>query len=304
MEHFAKTETLFDLLLKKWDVLIELRQILHLPYLTTVLLQKNDFTLSDFFGCLKIISMKLDQIIQSSNRKHTNLAKSLQQCLNERKHKLTENPLMLCALFLDPRYKCEIYSEPEKVRFVKLTIENLWKQILTVKNAGRSQTNVVDKTGATNTTTDNVEDLFDELDQQYSLMGIQSGAIGQSFSSMDHSNFSRNESNISAALYKYEECISGARVKSSESVHHFWENNKTEYGSELYEIACIIFAIPPTQASVERCFSALKFLFTEYRCNLAEDLLESLMLSHLNPEFYYLVKELDIAKLEQRLCEE
>lgn len=82
---------------------------------------------------------------------------------------------------------------------------------------------------------------------------------------------------------------------------HFGKKNKTQFGSELYEISSIIFAVPPTQASVERSFSALKYLFSEYRYNLAEDLLECCLLIHLNPEFYYMVKELDIKRVEENL---
>lgn len=44
----------------------------------------------------------------------------------------------------------------------------------------------------------------------------------------------------------------------------------------------------------------LKFLFLDNRYNLAEDMLENLMLVHLNPEFYYKVKDLEIKQLVEQ----
>lgn len=61
--------------MRKWDVLDEMKKILLVPYLTTVLLQRNDFTLSDFYGCLQIIELKLKQLVQSAQL--TNLAQRL-----------------------------------------------------------------------------------------------------------------------------------------------------------------------------------------------------------------------------------
>lgn len=93
------------LLLEKWDVLKEIKATLHLPYLSTVMLQRENFTLSDFYGFVKIMEMKLNQAISDAQNTHTNLAENMKKCLDERKIRLIETPLMLCAIFLDPRYK-------------------------------------------------------------------------------------------------------------------------------------------------------------------------------------------------------
>lgn len=276
-----------------------MKQILHLPYLCTILLQKADFTLSDFFGCIRIMNMKLSQILNDTNQRHTKLAEKLELCLNERKGILLQNPLMLCATFLDPRYKCDIESNPEKVVLVKLTLENIWSRIKTVKYGDATHDETL-SVGAENIAEESVFDLYEQLDQQYDAMGLKSGSADQNFASVNEPNFSSGKNEISAAIFRYEQFLAGARMKTSESIHDFWEVNKKKFGLELYEIANVIFAIPPTQATVERSFSALKFMFTDQRYNLDKDLLESCLLIHLNVELYYFVKQLDIKQIEKK----
>lgn len=133
IEHFAMTEQSVDLLLKRWHILEELQSVLHLPYLSTVMLQTKDYTLSDFYGLLQMMEMKLNQI-KSIPCRYTNLADSLQSKLNKRKKPLIENPLMRCAMYLDPRFKCDIDSHEELVVFVKLTLESVWQRIKAVKS--------------------------------------------------------------------------------------------------------------------------------------------------------------------------
>lgn len=261
----------------------ELNNILHLPYLTTVMLQKKDYTLSDFYGMLQIMNMKLSKMINGPGDNYTTLAVNLQHCLKERKIPLISNPLMRCAMFLDPRFKVDIDSNNELRIFTKLTLQNIWQRIQSVKNdeqrEAESQHTKIRKS------VDNMPELFNELDEEYDQMPSP------------NPDFSKDKNDIAEAIEKYERFVSGRRMKSGKSVHEFWEVNKTTFGAELYEIATIIFAIPPTQSSVERYFSALKYLFEEHRCNLKEHLLECCLLVHLNRDFYEIVKEGDISKV-------
>lgn len=134
IRHFAKKERMCELLLKKWPVLKEMERVLKVPYLTTLMLQKAEFTLSDFFGCLKVITMQLDKIIAEPGRKYTQLAEKLLHALSKRKTKLVDHPLMICALYLDPRYKCEVVNDQNKVKIAKLTLENIWERVKLVNN--------------------------------------------------------------------------------------------------------------------------------------------------------------------------
>lgn len=139
IEHFSKTNKSCKLLLRKLNASEEMKDVLHVPYLTTVLLQKNDFTLSDFYGCFQIIEITLKRMIDSPQRKITNLAQRLMECIYNRKSKLIDTPLMICAIFLDPRYKCTIESNHEKVQLAKMTIERIWNRMKLVNGIDSSE---------------------------------------------------------------------------------------------------------------------------------------------------------------------
>lgn len=282
IEYFAKSNKICQLLLRKWSVLDEMKKILHVPYLTTVLLQRNDFTLSDFHGCVQIIELKLKQMIQSTQCKLTGLAQRMLDSMNKRKSKLIDTPLMLSAVFLDPRYKCTIEKEPEKVQLAKMTIEHLWNRLKFLKGEKEQEVPAAKE--------ESMGAFYAELDLHLN----ESLGLHES-SSTDNFN---NKSMIINAITKYETSISGFRMKSGESIHAFWESKKTEFGV-LYEIASIVFAIPPTQASVERDFSALKYMLTDKRYNLKPELLESLLLIHLNSGFFYQVQSTEIYDKQQ-----
>lgn len=286
VEFFANVEKekSFKLLLKKWNSLCEMKEILHLPYLCTVELQNADFTLTDFYGWLKIMDMKLKKIISDPSKNRTRLATKLLHCLDERKDQLIENPFMQCAIFLDPRFKRDIDGNTVKVQMVKTLLQDIWDLNQSIKQKNIETSPVTDERPSNSS--DKMEDLYAELDE------LQMGEVGTD---------DRNE--IAVAVDTYEAIAAGLRMKSNESIQSFWDSNKTEIGAQLYEIACIIFAIPPTQASVERSFSALKFLFSDYRYGLSEQRLEDLMIVHLNKDLFYLVRDEDLNQCQESFQE-
>lgn len=290
IRYFAKNERMCELLLKKWNVLKELNRVLNVPYLATKMLQKADFTLSDFFGCLKVIKMQLNKIIAEPERKYTRLVENLLHTISQRESKLVDHPLMICALYLDPRYKCEVENNQEKVKLAKLTLEKLWERVQLVKNE-TNETSTEDQVDIETAPKEDMMDFFEQLDEMYGNLGISTGSDNST------ENLNRDKSFIAVALSKYENSIVH-RMKSSESIWPFWEKFKEEFGPELYELAAIIHSIPPTQASVERNFSALKFMLTDRRYNLAEDLLECLLIIHLNRDMYESVRNVEIEKLK------
>lgn len=50
----------------------------------------------------------------------------------------------------------------------------------------------------------------------------------------------------------------------------------------LYKLAYIVLGVPASQVSVERCFSSLKFVLSDYRTRLGEKTLEQIMIVRLN----------------------
>lgn len=79
-------------------------------------------------------------------------------------------------------------------------------------------------------------------------------------------------------------------LPSDASVIEFW-NSMREKNVRLYELAMAIYAIPPTEVQIERDFSKLEFIFSQRRQFLSSDLLEAILLIHLNKDIFFRIKE-------------
>lgn len=55
---------------------------------------------------------------------------------------------------------------------------------------------------------------------------------------------------------------------------------------ELYKLASVVYAIPPTQSTVERAFSSLPIVLTSHRTRLGSDVLQNIFLIRLNNKHY------------------
>lgn len=88
--------------------------------------------------------------------------------------------------------------------------------------------------------------------------------------------------------------------QKSLNILHYWESVK-ETHFELYDLALIVFSVPPTEVQIERDFSCLKHIFTDRRYNLTQKRLESILLIHLNEDLFYKVnkRQIDMLKNEQ-----
>lgn len=60
---------------------------------------------------------------------------------------------------------------------------------------------------------------------------------------------------------------------------------------ELYKLAMVVFAVPPTEVQIERDFSDLKWIFTERRYNLSQARLEAILFLHLNKDLFYKINQ-------------
>lgn len=65
----------------------------------------------------------------------------------------------------------------------------------------------------------------------------------------------------------------------------FWYENK-HYMPELYELSKLVFAVCPTETSVERNFSGLSYILNRYQGNLSDKTLETVMFVRLNKDLF------------------
>lgn len=127
--HFESSERVCALLLKRWDVVLEMVRALKVLYDTTISLQNEKHTLSDFYGDWVLAKIKLDKLaIKQSSSK---IAARLSHAIENRKTELFEKPMMLCAIALDPSF-CSVLSDDQKMQ-AKNELNKLLQRLKAIK---------------------------------------------------------------------------------------------------------------------------------------------------------------------------
>lgn len=77
----------------------------------------------------------------------------------------------------------------------------------------------------------------------------------------------------------------GVKESLNISIFDYWQKN-SQLKPELYKLASIIHAVPPSQTTVERAFSAMALILSPLRTNLSDRNLENSLLIRLNRELF------------------
>lgn len=284
MQQFITIEDnpVFEYLLNNWSKMDEILKVLKTFYDVTINLQKVDCTLSDFYGEWLVCELKL-KILMNDGQLKTNLCNKFVWSMEKRAKDIIKHRGMLCAVFLDPRYRCNLSTS--EIALVKHLLEDAWLEMKKMKEA---QTVIDLSDGDGIVLADGDGDLREDLLEAY---------LQQSSSCLDATNsndmpeviavdadYSMSIAEFMISISNYEE--NTRRIHHSESIRKFWETNKNVY-PELYQVAMVYLAIPPTQSTVERSFSALSFVFNNRRTKLCEENLENIMLMKLNKELVF-----------------
>lgn len=269
---FKDTEELCEIIHKKFDVIEHMHRVLKPLYQATVVLQRTDFTMSDFYATWTQLETSLEKI----ERKYNNdpLASSLLHCLSKRKQKLIDNTTMLCALALDPRF-CKELSSNQKSQAID-SLLSLWRRIQMIPGNG-----------------DIVADS--ELSDSDLEISINNTTILSRFKPKQFEEDCA-ASVLSTNVFVLSDKISSFMCTTHEmpegTIYDFWVQNEKKF-PELFQLSQVIFAICPTQAIVERAFSTLSHIFPSHRNKLNENLLNDIMIISLNEDLFRQVNEED-----------
>ncbi|KAE8741817.1 hypothetical protein FOCC_FOCC012649 [Frankliniella occidentalis] len=260
-----------------WNNAENILESLKPTMLATKILQGEQLTLGDMLGTWleckielkKVGSPLADQIVEAMTKRERRevFAQSNRQRAGQDKvPPLFEYPGFLASIFLDPRY-FTILNE-EEIMTAKIHISQLWAKIEKNKNLGSQQI-------SSDSNPDGGEDPEDELE---AILSAGDGARLQ--------NSLAPSTDIASKLNIY--FRSTPRIRDRKiNILKWWEEKKIEF-PELYEVAVVVHAIPSTQVSVERLFSALRFVMHHLRGNLSAQMIEDLVLILNNS---HLVKE-------------
>lgn len=264
-----------DLLYKKWHIVKETQRTLKPLYQATIVMQKSDFTMSDFYASWEQVEEKLNKYVRKDQG--AQFALLLLQSMAKRKHSLLDNPAMLCALALDPRFCSELDDEQKKIS--KNALLNLWKKMKSFENKkALSHLNPIALDDSGSSTDEDISIASTTVLKDY----MNKKKIAKKF-----------DSNVNQIGEKIDSFISQNHEIPDGTIYDFWIKVQNDF-PELFEMAQIIFAISPTQAIVEQSFSILSHTFPPNRNQLNEKNLDDILVICLNEDLFSIVNDEDV----------
>lgn len=254
---------------RKWKEVHKINEVLKTAAEMTSAMQGIKFTMSDFYGFWIETKLKLGKMTHQ-------LANDLLQQMQSKENILFQNKIMEACLLLDPRYQVVLSEEQRKS--ATYTVLNLFTRVQAVSEAANSD-RLVNASGSLDVINTNVDDIQDNSEEDLLELHLRqceelkgrnkttSHTTGYELVLLDQLNeFGRFD-----------------RVDKRVDVFEYWRiNGKTL--PLLATVADVLFAVPVTQASVERTFSTLKFIFNRLRTNLKGKSLEQIMIIKLNKD--------------------
>lgn len=115
---------------------------------------------------------------------------------------------------------------------------------------------------------------------------------------VDEDIFNQDRDNFLLLLQKFENEFKTIHHKTS--IIDFWKEQKENY-PEIYAVAEILNSIPPSQATVERSFSALAYIYGPLRCRLSKDILSDILMIKLNKGLLRKIFAKELLDLEKKI---
>lgn len=224
VKYFAKKEKACNLLLNKFNILKELIYILKIPYRATLEYQNKNLTLSDVYGRWIAMLLHLNACSSKASFK-TGLAQCLHTALQKRKEVIFSNPLISCALFLDPRFHVVIARDQMKMYEARENLLKIWRR-MHVLHANAQNSNNLEESGKSSI---NGSFEFDEA-----------AAMNQFLGRSEPSEDDNKTIDIEAILDSFQPDA----LPVDSSVLDYWESAKEKH-EELYELALVVFSNHP-----------------------------------------------------------
>lgn len=239
-------------------------------------MQRSDFTMSDFYASWVQAETILSKLVNKGCG--VELASLILDHMHRRKSSLLDNPAMLCAIILDPRFCCELKGDQKKLAID--TTLNLWRKM---------------KASIESRLPSNEESIHEESSEED--ISIHSTTMLRQYMEKKKANDQKKASQTVCTVFEItdeiESFIACQHDVPDGGIYDFWQKNRYTFPG-LYKLAEIIYAISPTQAIVERAFSTLSHVFSSKRNQLGEDLLDDILTIALNEQLFYVVNDEEI----------
>lgn len=269
IEMMAVTDKTFKMNDSEWSDLDELHDVLHDCAEFTKTIQGVQISLSDFYAEWIELKLKLQ------SKQQITFVANLIKYMDKRGDDLLGDPIVLSALWLDMRYRVLLIAKPIQKQLAMSQLTLLWKRVHV--HSLRSKPEEEDNA------TSSVAAIFDNDGNDLDLMSAYLESL-ESKSYLPSTNTSSED-----MMFKLQQFNVEAEQKKREpKTRHpmdFWCENRQNM-PELYDLAKLVFAVCPTETSVERNFSGLSYVLNKYRCNLTDKNLETILFVRLNKELF------------------
>lgn len=264
----------------------QLKSIEHIHYVLSIAqratqrYQQHGINLADSYVIWLTASIQLENIIKSSDvPDDINICKTLHEQMEKRFKFLNTAPLQL-ATFLDPRVR-DLLSD-EQARNAICNLGNIWNVIKNINN----------KINAANTNRQTSTGRPTEKEYLDTYFALRDGEAAKSVSvwekkaenSRKTRNYNKDVSDIILLLRSYQSWTK--EDFNPDEVNYllkYWKLREDKY-PEMYDIAQYVATIPPTQVTVERVFSIVKYVMTDQRTKLSPLILASMIKIRLHRE--------------------
>ncbi|CAI6375595.1 unnamed protein product [Macrosiphum euphorbiae] len=243
-----------------WNCFTTILTSLEPAKVATIKLQNNAVTLGDFYGIWM-------QCYAETKKINSTITNALCVAMETRELVLLQNEVFLSAIYLDARYQC-LLSADCKIKAIKHLCK-VWEaqEYLVTRNGTQDQ--LLQNNSPTNNEENSDIEIDDDLEE---LIKTKSQTPGEEPST------SRQpcETGDVQKFILLESFGLTPRLHHKTNILQWWISQK-ESKPELYKLAVTVLAVPSTQVSVERSFSGVKFILSDLRTSLDENILEDIM---------------------------
>lgn len=269
-EKIDKTKKMKNVLTEfEWKVIEEVVDVMHPAYELMKKMQKDSFTLSEFFSTWTLIKFSMRRHEMKPNLL-TDLSTEMQKHMLSYEPRLFMNPLLLCCLYLDPRVSIVLEQMDDQGRQRKAVAKS---EVTKVYQRLKNQNNEPDIPN------NNHFSCFVDLEADLEVY----------LDSLQPNTSSIEQDSLAADLMTLElECIEFEKEKRlplKSNILQFWELNKKKYPI-LFSVSQVIMAVPSSQTSIERCFSSFGFIYSNSRTSLSPEFMQAILLIRANPEVF------------------
>ncbi|KAM4028644.1 uncharacterized protein ACNLHF_023936 [Anomaloglossus baeobatrachus] len=246
----------------QWNQVTELEKLLEHPFTVTKKLQAEDLTPGIFLKEWRNLMFRLSQ-------RGGLIASGIATSMKRREELLLQNNILLAAVYVDPMHR--ILLDDQQLSKGK---EALFEIAVRMKGLQNSQEEQEEfgrpATSSASSSTDeefNIEKYLDHKDR------AKRSRIEEELSPSKNTA-STFQQNFSCALKEIEKFDRSSKITVQQAI--------PLYPDIVRDVARVVTALPPTQVSVERLFSALKIIRSDLRASMKEDLTEAILFLRTN----------------------